>query len=61
MNQSDIDFFKTFSYVLGALVLFTLFCIVTANLFSPDSAEDPLAVAQQKQAIEPVGKLRIAK
>ncbi len=60
MSQSDSTFFKPFAFVLGALVIFTLFIMFMANVLSPDSAEDPLAVAEQQKSIAPVGRSRIS-
>ncbi|MEM7258439.1 MAG: hypothetical protein AAF404_13760 [Pseudomonadota bacterium] len=62
-HQNDSSFFKTFGVVLGALVVFTVFIIVMANMFSPasDAMADPLVAAQQQERIMPVGQSRIAK
>ncbi len=61
-QQNDSSFFKTFGVVLGALVFFTLFIMVMANVFSPDAdaLADPLVAAQQQERIMPVGQSRIA-
>ena len=61
-HQNDSSFFKTFGVVLGALVVFTVFIVVMANMFSPrsDTMADPLVVAQQQERIMPVGKSRVA-
>jgi len=60
MSHSDSTFFKPFAFVLGALVLFTLFIMFIANALSPASPDDPLVMAQTKNAIAPVGKSRVA-
>lgn len=60
MSHSDSTFFKPFAYVLGALVIFTLFIMFMANLFSPASPDDPLAMAEQRKSIAPVGRSRVA-
>lgn len=62
MSQNDdSSFFRTFVFVLGALVLFTVFIAVMANMFSPasDRASDPLVQREQAQQIAPVGKSRV--
>ena len=61
-HQNDSAFLKTFTVVLGALVLFTVFIMVMANMFSPrtDALADPLVAAQQQERIMPVGKSRVA-
>ena len=60
MGHSDSTFFKPFAFVLGALVLFTLFIMFIANALSPASPDDPLVMAQTKAAIAPVGMSRVA-
>lgn len=60
MGHSDSTFFKPFAFVLGALVLFTLFIMFIANALSPASPDDPLVMAQTKSAIAPVGMSRVA-
>lgn len=59
MSHSDSNFYKPFIFVLGALVIFTLFIGVVANMVSPKSPEDPLVVAMTKKSIEPVGRSRV--
>lgn len=61
-HQNDSGFAKTFGAVLGALVLFTIFILVVANVYSPraDAMADPLVAAQQQERIMPVGKSRVA-
>ncbi len=62
MSQNDdSSFFRTFVFVLGALVVFTVFIAVMANMFSPasDRASDPLVQREQAQQIAPVGKSRV--
>jgi len=59
MSHSDSNFYKPFALVLGALVIFTIFIGIVANSWSPDSGPDPLVMAQQKKALQPVGKSRV--
>ncbi len=59
MSHSDSNFYKSFAFVLGALVLFTLFIMFIANSLSPDAGEDPLAMAEQQKFIAPVGRSRV--
>ncbi len=61
MSQHDSNFYKPFVFVLGALVIFTLFIIAMANLFSPkaDHAADPIVMQRILQQIAPVGKSRV--
>ncbi len=59
MSHSGSDFYKPFIFVLGALVLLTIFLLLVANTLSPDSPDDPLAVAEMKRSISPVGKSRV--
>ncbi len=62
MSHSDSAFFKTFGVVIGALVLFTLFCIVVANMLSPgvDYSNDPVVQGALRDRVGAVGKSRIA-
>lgn len=63
MNQhDDSSFFRTFALVLGALVFFTVFIAIMANLFSPatDRENDPLVLQEQKRQIAPIGQSRVA-
>jgi cytochrome c5 len=62
MSHSDSAFFKTFGVVIGALVLFTIFCIVVANSLSPDSdySNDPVVQGALKDRVGAVGKSRVA-
>ena len=60
MSHSDSTFFKPFAFVLGALVIFTLFIMFIANSLSPDSPDDPLAIAAMQKSIAPVGQSRVA-
>lgn len=59
MSHSDSNFYKSFAFVLGALVLFTLFIIYVANSLSPKAPDDPLARAEQQRAIAPIGQSRV--
>ncbi|OED35533.1 hypothetical protein AB833_30435 [Chromatiales bacterium (ex Bugula neritina AB1)] len=61
MSHDDSSFYKPFVFVLGALVLFTLFIIALANLLSPkaDPGSDPLVVQRILQQISPVGQSRV--
>ena len=61
-HNDDSSFFKTFVIVLGALVVFTVFIAIMANMFSPasDRSSDPLVQREQAQQIAPVGKSRVA-
>lgn len=59
MSHSGSDFYKPFIFVLGALVLLTIFLVFVANSLSPDSGDDPLAVAAIKKSIAPVGRSRV--
>jgi len=59
MSHSDSTFFKPFAFVLGALVIFTLFIMFIANSLSPDSPDDPLAIAEMQKSIAPVGQSRV--
>ncbi len=61
-THDDTQSFIIFSAVLGALVFFTFFIMVMANLFSPasDTLADPLVVAQQQERLMPVGRSRVA-
>ncbi len=59
MSHSGSDFYKPFIFVLGALVLLTIFLVFVANSLSPDSGADPLAVAETKKSIAPVGRSRV--
>ncbi len=59
MSHSDSNFYKSFAFVLGALVLFTLFIMYIANTLSPAAAEDPLALAAQQKSIQPIGRSRV--
>lgn len=54
--------YMMFAMVLGALVAFTFFIAIMANMFSPasDSLQDPLVAAQQQERLMPVGQSRIA-
>lgn len=62
MSQKDEMFFRTFALILGALVVFTVFILAIANLYSPetDHSNDPLVLAERVRAIEPVGRSRVA-
>jgi len=60
MSHSDSTFFKPFAFVLGALIIFTLFIMFIANSLSPDSPDDPLAIAEMQKSIAPVGQSRVA-
>jgi len=59
MSHNDSNFYKPFVFVLGALLIFTAFIMVVANVWSPDSPDDPLAVAAMKKSIQPVGQSRV--
>ncbi len=61
MTQQDTGLYKPFAIVLGALVVFTLFIIVMANIFSPstDYSKDPLIANSIKNQIEPVGRSNV--
>jgi len=61
MSHQDTGLYKSFAMVLGALVFFTLFCIVMANIFSPstDYSNDPLIANSVKQQIAPVGRSNV--
>ncbi len=59
MSHSDSNFYKSFAFVLGALVLFTLFIAFIANTLSPAAGDDPLAMAEQQKFISPVGRSRV--
>lgn len=58
----DASFFRTFVMVLAGLVVFTVFIMVIANVFSPafDAMADPLVAAQQQERIMPIGQSRVA-
>jgi len=62
MSHQDAGLYKSFAIVLGALVAFTLFCIVIANMFSPatDHSADPLIASSVKKLIEPVGRSNVS-
>ena len=59
MSHNDSNFYKPFVLVLGALIIFTAFIMFVANVWSPDSPDDPLAVAAMKKSIQPVGQSRV--
>ena len=61
-TTEDSRSFIIFGAVLGALVFFTFFILLMANLFSPasDSYADPLVVSQQQERLMPVGRSRVA-
>jgi cytochrome c5 len=61
-HQDDSGFFRTFGLVLGALVLFTIFIALMANLFSPatDRSGDQLVQQQIADQIAPVGQSRVS-
>lgn len=61
-HENDASFFRMFGMVLTALVAFTIFIMVMANVFSPvsDALADPLVEAQQQERIMPVGQSRVA-
>ncbi len=61
-GQQESTPYMMFAIVLGALVVFTLFIVVMAKMFSPasDPLSDPLVAAQQQERLVPVGKSRIA-
>lgn len=61
MSQNDSAFFKTFAVVLGALVAFTVFCIVVANMVSPnaDHSNDPVVQQAIRDRAGPVGRSRV--
>lgn len=61
MSQDNTSFFKPFVFVLGALVLFTLFIAYMAVVFSPpsDREADPLIRQSVLKQIEPIGKSRL--
>ena len=62
MSQvDDTSFFRTFALVLGALVVFTIFIAIIANIYSPasDRARDPLVQQEQARQIAPVGQSRV--
>lgn len=61
MSQQDTGLYKSFALVLGALVLFTLFILVVANMASPpsDRNKDPLVANNIKRAIEPIGRSNV--
>lgn len=59
MSHTGSDFYKPFIFVLGALVLLTFFLLFVANSLSPDSPDDPLAIAEMKKSIAPVGRSRV--
>jgi len=54
-------FIKTFLIVLGALILFTLFCMLVARILAgsaPALENDPILRADVMQRIAPVGSVR---
>ena len=56
-------FIKTFLVVLGALILFTLFCMMVARILAasaPALENDPILRADVLQRIAPVGSIRTA-
>ena len=59
MSHTDSNFYKPFVFVLGALIIFTVFILFVANAWSPDSPDDPLAIAETKKSIQPVGQSRV--
>ena len=61
-THDDTQSFIIFAVVLGALVIFTFFIMLMANIYSPasDTLADPLVVAQQQERLMPVGRSRIA-
>ncbi len=59
MSHNDSNFYKPFVFVLGALIIFTVFIMFVANAWSPDSPDDPLAIAAMKKSIQPVGQSRV--
>ena len=59
MSHNDSNFYKPFVFVLGALLIFTAFIMFVANVWSPDSPDDPLAIAAMKKSIQPVGQSRV--
>ncbi len=62
MSQNDSGFYKPFVFVLGALVLFTVFIGFMAVMFSPasDRDSDPLVRQSTLLRINPVGNSRLA-
>ena len=59
MSHTDSYFYKPFVFVLGALIIFTAFILFVANAWSPDSPDDPLAIAETRKSIQPVGQSRV--
>ena len=61
-TNDDTQSYIVFAAVLGALVIFTFFIMLIANIFSPasDTLADPLVVAQQQERLMPVGRSRVA-
>ena len=61
MSQHDSDFYKPFIWVLGALLVFTFFIAIVANIFSPenDYSTDELVQQSIKKQIAPVGISRV--
>jgi cytochrome c5 len=60
-SQLDSGLYKSFALVLGALVCFTLFILVIANMVSPasDRNQDPLVANNIKRSIEPIGRSNV--
>jgi len=61
MSQHDNAFYKPFVFVLGALVLLTVFLVIVANQLTPatDKFADPLVAQRLLETIEPVGRSRV--
>lgn len=61
MSQTDSNIVKPFLWVLGALVVFTFFIAIIANIYSPksDPDADPLVQQGLKKQIAPVGQSRV--
>ena len=60
-THDDSVFFRVFAVVLGALVIFTLFIMIVANVLSPDSQRfgDPVVQQMLQEQLGPIGRSRL--
>ena len=58
-GQSDVDFFKMFGVVLGALTLFTAIIMVLANVLDADDGMRKAELDLMEARLAPVGQVRM--
>ncbi len=59
-GQSDVEFFKMFGVVLGALTLFTAIIMVAANVLDADKVPGSMELERLEARLAPVGQVRLS-